>query len=119
MHSHSGHLTHATAQPSKRGHVLISYPVRPQRIREQILIVLRIGPGTRHRAHIDKQGDPDALQQANEFIERPRAVTDGVERVPLRRISYCDALFTRPQTPFSSARGRNALSAGIVSRTLK
>jgi hypothetical protein len=56
---------------------------------------------------------PDAASRGSD--ER-RAV---IVMVDIYFAPACDAVFTRPQVPFSSASGRKAWSAGIVSRTLK
>src|SRR5690242_4488428 len=75
------HLARPAAQSPKRGDVLITDFERLQRMRQGVVVILRIGARTRHGANVDQERHRDALQEFDELRKWPRAMTDGVKWV--------------------------------------
>src|SRR5262249_6814650 len=73
----------SSAKSAKLRNVLVGHAVPLERARQLVLIELRVGARPRHGSHIGEGGDADGLQQAQEFIERPRGMPDG-EKTGLR-----------------------------------
>jgi hypothetical protein len=73
--------TRLSAKPSKFRDMFIADLPPRQRIGEAVAIELRIGPGSRHRPHVDDEIDAGLPEQIDEFGDCPGGMADGEECV--------------------------------------
>ena len=78
------------ASAAERGNVLVADLVGGERLRQRMLVVLRIGARAWQEPDVDQNLDPRLAQEPDEFGQRTRGVADGVKRLcrapPRRRL---------------------------------
>src|ERR1700746_2663242 len=76
------------AQAAEIRHVCVGNAEGLQRLRQSVLVKLRIGARARHGADVSEQRPLDLSQEIDELADRSPAVTDGVEGMRHPKVLY-------------------------------